>query len=94
MLKSDIEIAPVYHRLPERIRAHALICFLALVLYRVLRMRLKSRGHSASPRTALDLLARIQRYQARIGERTVDGLSTTTPKQLELFDTLSLPKPA
>ena len=57
-------------------------------------MRLKSRGHSASPRTALDLLARIQRYQARIGERTVDGLSTTTPKQLELFDTLSLPKPA
>ena len=94
VLKSDIEIAPVYHCLPERIRAHALICFLALVLYRVLRMRLKSRGHSASPRTALDLLARIQRYQARIGERTVDGLSTTTPKQLELFDTLSLPKPA
>ena len=94
VLKSDIEIAPVYHCLPERIRAHALICFLALVLYRVLRMRLKSRGHSASPRTALDLLARIQRYQARIGERRVDGLSTTTPKQLELFDTLSLPKPA
>ena len=39
VLKSDIEIAPVFHRLPERIRAHALICFLALVLYRVMRMR-------------------------------------------------------
>ncbi|MGM1054232.1 MAG: IS1634 family transposase, partial [Pseudomonadota bacterium] len=26
VLKSDIEIAPVYHRLPDRIRAHALIC--------------------------------------------------------------------
>jgi hypothetical protein len=24
-LKSDIEIAPVHHRLPDRIRAHALI---------------------------------------------------------------------
>src|SRR6056297_247411 len=57
VLKSDIEIAPVHHRLPDRIRAHALICFLALVLYRVMRMRLKARGHSASPRTALDLLA-------------------------------------
>lgn len=34
----DLEIAPVYHRLRERIRAHALICFLALVLYRVMRM--------------------------------------------------------
>ncbi len=33
VLKSDIEIAPVHHRLPDRIRAHALICFLALVLF-------------------------------------------------------------
>ena len=94
LLKSDIEIAPVHYRLPDRIRAHALICFLALVLYRVMCMRLKARGHSASPRTALDLLARIQRHQARIGERSVEGLSTTNPEQLELFNTLSLPKPA
>ena len=93
VLKSDIEIAPVHHRLPDRIRAHALICFLALVLYRVMRMRLKAKGHSASPRTALDLLARIQRHRARIGERAVDGLSTTTAEQLEIFDTLRLPKP-
>jgi transposase len=94
VLKSDIEIAPVHHRLPDRIRAHALICFLALVLYRVMRMRLKAKGHAASPRSALDLLARIQHHQARIGERAVGGLSTTTPEQLELFETLSLPKPA
>ena len=42
VLKSDIEIGPVYHRLPQRIRAHALVCFMALVLYRVMRMRLKA----------------------------------------------------
>jgi len=54
----------------------------------------KARGFETSPRTALDLLARIQRHQAKIGERSVDGLSTTTPQQLELFDTLNLPKPA
>ena len=41
VLKSEIEIAPVYHRLPERIRAHASICFMALILYRVMRQRLK-----------------------------------------------------
>ena len=93
VLKSDIEIAPVHHRLPERIRAHALICFLALTLYRVMRMRLKAKGHTASPRTALDLLARIQHHRAKIGERTVNGLSVTTPQQMELFDTLNLPKP-
>lgn len=94
VLKSDIEIAPVHHRLPDRIRAHALICFLALVLYRVMRMRLKARGHAASPRTALDLLARIHRHQARIAGRAFEGTTTPTPEQLDLFDALNLPKPA
>jgi uncharacterized protein (DUF983 family) len=37
VLKSEIEIGPVYHRLPERIRAHAQICFMALILHRVMR---------------------------------------------------------
>ena len=58
VLKSDIEIAPVYHRLPDRIRAHALICFPALVLYRVLRMRLKASNHPLSPTRALEIAAR------------------------------------
>ena len=48
VLKSDIEIGPVYHRLPQRIRAHALICFMALTLYRVMRMRLKAAKRSES----------------------------------------------
>ncbi len=94
VLKSDIKIAPVHHRLPDRIRAHALICFLALVLYRVMRIRLKASGHTASPRTALDLLARIQKHTAHAGKRSFHGLSKTTPEQLDLFDALSLPKPA
>lgn len=63
-------------------------------LYRVMRMRLKAKGHGASPRTALDLLARIHRHQARIAEKTFQGTTTPTPAQLELFDALSLPKPA
>jgi len=59
-----------------------------------MRMRLKAKGHNASPRTALDLLERIQRHTTNIGERTLNGLSTITLEQLELFDTLDLPKPA
>ncbi len=93
VLKSDIEIAPVHHRLPDRIRAHAMICFLALVLYRVMRMRLKAKGHSASPRTALDLLERIQQHVARIGPATRTTLNRQQPKQLDLFDALDLKTP-
>jgi transposase len=42
VLKSDIEIGPVHHRLPNRIRAHAMICFIALVIQRVMRAKLKA----------------------------------------------------
>lgn len=93
VLKSDIEIAPVHHRLPDRIRAHALICFLALVLYRVMRMRLKAKGHSASPRSALDLLARIQQHVARIGPATKTTITRKQPEQLDLFAALDLKTP-
>jgi hypothetical protein len=59
-----------------------------------MRMRLKAKGHAASPRTALDLLARIQKHTAHIGDRTFKGASKTTPEQHDLFDALSLSKPA
>ena len=94
VLKSDIEIAPVYHRLPERIRAHAQICFLALVMHRVMRMRLKASGSAFSPTSALQLLARIQKHRATIGESAYTGVSRLSPQQIRLFENLDLPKPA
>ena len=68
--------------------------FLTLVLHRVMRMRMKASGHSASPRAALDLLARIQKHTAYIGDRTFNGTSNVTPEQLDLFESLNLSKPA
>lgn len=34
-LKSELELRPVYHRKAERVRAHVLICWLALLLIRI-----------------------------------------------------------
>ena len=93
ILKSDIEIAPVHHRFPERIRAHAMIYFLALALYRVMRMRLKARQHNVSPQTALKLLSRIQKHTTYIDDRTFNGASKTTQEQLDLLTALGLPEP-
>ena len=94
VLKSEIEIAPVFHRLPNRIRAHALICFLALVLYRVLRMRLKANSSPYSSERALEVVRRIQFHQVTLHQRQAAcGLSTLTPEQKELFDTVNLPEP-
>jgi transposase len=49
VLKSELEIGPVYHRLPDRIRAHASICFMALILHRVMRMRLRAANSGVTP---------------------------------------------
>jgi transposase len=67
VLKSDIEIGPVYHRLPQRIRAHALICFMALILYRVMRMRLKTAKRSESPARCLSSLNAFISRAFRLG---------------------------
>ena len=38
VLKSDIEIGPVHHRQPKRLRALALVYSMALIVGRVMRM--------------------------------------------------------
>jgi transposase len=63
VLKSEIEIGPVYHRLPNRIKAHASICFIALILYRVMRQRLRATDAKTSPERALAQLRRIQHHR-------------------------------
>jgi transposase len=95
VLKSEIEIAPVFHRLPNRIHAHAMICFLALILYRVLRLRLKDRGSPYSPERALEIARRIQHHQVTLHHRqSASGITTLSPEQQELFDTIGLPTPS
>jgi hypothetical protein len=94
VLKSDIEIGPVYHRLPQRIRAHALVCFMALILYRVMRMRLKANQREESPSRLLEQLRRIHQQTVRTADgQTVHGLTDMTPAHKSLFTALELPPP-
>lgn len=94
VLKSELEIGPVYHRLPERIRAHATLCFMALILYRVMRMKLKAAHSPHSPERALASLRRIQAHRVRInGETPITGLSTITDEHLQVFQALHIKKP-
>jgi transposase len=95
VLKSEIEIAPVFHRLPERIKAHASICFMALILYRVMRQRLKLAGSELSPEAALADLRRIQRHTVRIDSGApIHGVSTVQPPQAAALAALNIKKPA
>jgi len=94
VLKSEIEIAPVYHRLPERIKAHASICFMALILYRVMRARLKLAASALSPEAALAELRRIQRHSVSIDNAApIHGVSTVHPRQAVVLAALNINKP-
>ena len=95
VLKSEIEIGPVYHRLPERIRAHASICFMALILHRVMRSRLKAADAGYTPERALEQLQRIQHHRVRLnGGEPVAGVSTISTEQNEVLHALRIGKPA
>jgi hypothetical protein len=95
VLKSEIEIGPVFHRLPERIRAHASICFMALILYRVMRQRLTAAQTGLSPERALDQLRRIQHHQIRLSRegKPITGISKLADIHNQVFAALNLKKP-
>jgi len=87
-LKHVVEVRPVYHRLDDRIRAHVLICFLAMVL-----VRCAERSVNMTWRDIMYTVTDI-----RVGKtRSADGeLWLTSPldsAQKELFKTLKIKHP-
>ena len=93
VLKSEIEIGPVYHRLPNRVRAHAYLCFIALILHRVIRQRLRQAEQSISPERALETLRRIQHHQIQLGGKNRSGITSLSPEQTALLQSLRVEKP-
>jgi len=61
--KSNLEIRPVYHYTPRRIRAHFLICYIALALIRYVEFILKMSGLKIPPEQLYLLLDRMRKVQ-------------------------------
>ena len=88
-MKSTLDLRPVFHRLEERIRAHVLLCWLALLLIRLAENRTGSTW------------ATIKRETTRLHAVTVttdDGTYTTatkpSPATTAIFTAAGLPAPA
>ena len=95
VLKGELEIAPVFHRLPERIRAHASVCFMALIVHRVMRQRLKVAGSTLSPESALEQLRRIQHHRISIDAGApISGVSTIHQEQAAVLAALKVSRPS
>jgi len=94
VMKNQLELGPVYHRLPDRIRAHTFICFLALVIQRALRRRLHRSAIAMSPEEMLYRLRSVQRHSVRLATgKELEGLSAISPAQRSMFDAAGVPLP-
>ena len=87
-LKTTLELRPVYHRLEDRIRSHILLCWLALLLIRV--MENQSGQTWAKMRRSL---SRIQATMLKTSSGSMTKTSTLSPALKQLFKDLKIKEP-
>jgi transposase len=88
-LKGILRLRPVYHRLEERIRAHILICWLALLL-----VRLCERQAGDSWRKLRRELERLHLVTLAGAAGQVQQTTRLTPEQRDILDRLGVEPPA
>ncbi|MEV6930836.1 IS1634 family transposase [Dactylosporangium sp. NPDC051485] len=88
-LKAQLLLRPVFHRLEHRIRAHVVICWLALLLTRVAE---RSSGHTW--RTINRQLGRITQVTLAGPAGTVTQTTPLTAEQKAIYQAISVQPPA
>jgi transposase len=89
VIKSVVEVRPIWHHSDAKVRAHVTLCMLALLLERTLRQRL--RGLSTTGK-ALELLEPCRLNQFQAAEQVTYGLTRPTPEQRDLLKRLEMLK--
>jgi transposase len=90
--KHDLRIRPIFHWTPARVRAHLLVCFLALVCLRCLAYRVRLRFEAMSPARIVRTLNSVQ---ASILRDTATNRRYVLPSQIsedarKLYTTMAL----
>jgi transposase len=87
-LKSTLDLRPVYHRKDERIKAHVLLCFFALVLIRIAETRTGLTWERIRTLMQRMHIVEIQTKDGRILQRT-----ELTPEQSNILKKLNISPP-
>lgn len=91
IMKTNFMGRPVNHRLPNRIRAHFMICYTALLVYRLLEAKLDDQATHVTPENLITTLKNMNvtnihdvEYMALYhGSRALDALTTLTSLGLD-----------
>lgn len=90
-LKSHIKIRPTFHWTEARVRAHVLLCILALTAERVMRLKLKKAQSALSPQGALEELRKLLHVKISLPDGSDHHLlANTSTRQLDLFRDLDV----
>ena len=87
-MKHTLDLRPVYHRKDERIRAHVLLCFLALLLTRVIEVTTGQTWPAVRRELQRLHLGEFQGSAGRVLQRT-----QTTPAQHQILQALQIQEP-
>jgi hypothetical protein len=88
-LKTTLNLRPVYHRLEDRIRAHILLCWLALLL-----VRAAERGTGQTWRVLRDRLERMHLGEFAGDDGRVLQRTETTAEQKQIFSAFKVSEPS
>jgi hypothetical protein len=87
-MKQVIELRPVYHRLDQRIQAHVLLCWLALLLVGVAERRTGQTWHHINTQ-----LSRVHQVRLQGPDGQVLQTTSLNEQQQALFAATGVPKP-
>jgi len=92
-LKSFLEVRPVFHRRPDRVRNHVRLCFLAYWMSARLGREWRSAKERGEVPRILRRLQTIRIGRLKVGDKPVGTLMTHIPKDLnEMLEKLGLLK--
>lgn len=92
-LKSELEAGPIYHWKDGRIRAHVMVCFLALVLRTILYKKLKAHDKEASYTEVISDLHALHAIGLRVKESQMILRTEVKPKAMIAFHALKMVVP-
>ena len=92
-MKQVLDLGPVYHRLEDRIRAHVLLCWLALLLARIIETQASSADATTTWPRARDQLQRLHVGTFTGPAGLFRQTSTPSPEVRRLHTALDIPLP-
>src|SRR5271157_4468418 len=89
-LKDLIEMRPIYHHRPKRVRAHIFVAALAFLLARALEKKLKAAGVPMSSAQALEALRTMHVVDIRVGAQIRRGVTAGNHQARQILAALAI----